>query len=407
MRPTRIAGYYGVGAVPGFLGRAADASGRHCPELTGLRGVAILIVVFGHLLQRIERFYGREVLGQIETVVLNVLATPFSGCRLLFCITGYTLILYLRQNANADRAGDGLNLLKSRLTRLWPPYFFVLSCTFLFIATTGYRPVGSHQFYAAPESLTLSFVASVLYLHDLAFNTFPRLFPPGWFLEVHFQFLIVGPVLWRAYLGLVRRSGRVVAAASFLTVSIALAIAAESYGPRGIQYSILAFSPYFLVGAIVAELNTTGRSQSAGIAPGRTWPIGLLGLLALIGLGTPCGAIWWQLPAQLVAIAAIMTACLTGRSAFRRAMSGRLLSRIGIASFSIYLVHLQILQVTVPLIVDRFRDYPFLLISLICLTIGLCLVLVVSLAFYWLVERPCVAFSLHQKRGSGAMAGAS
>ncbi|RXT46417.1 hypothetical protein B6S44_26800 [Bosea sp. Tri-44] len=398
MRPNRIAGYYGVDAVPGFLGRASDLSHTHLPELTGLRGVAILIVVIGHLLQRVERFYGREALSGMETLVLGILATPFSGCRLLFCITGFTMIIYIEREAKKHSKIDDLNLLKNRLTRLWPPYFIVLFGTFTFISLTGFRPEGTYQFYAAPDSLILSFLASSLYVHDLVFDTFPRLFPPGWFLEVHFQFLIVGPALWRFYLRASERNGRAVTSLLFLSATVLIAIIAESYGSRGIQYSLLAFLPYFVIGALMAELGASGRSRALDLTPAAKWPIGSLGVLALILLGTPCGAIWWQLPAQLIAIAAIMLACLTGQSTFRRTMSNRALARIGTASFSIYLIHLQILQVTMPIVVEHYRHLPFFALVLICTIVGLVLVLVLSLGFYWLVERPCVALSLDSKR---------
>lgn len=401
MRSNRIAGYYAVDAVPGFLGRASDLTRTHLPELTGLRAVAILIVVIGHLLQRVERFYGREALNVIETSLLGILATPFSGCRLLFCITGFTLILYIEKETKNHSKIDDFNLLKNRLTRLWPPYFIVLFATFTVISITGYRPAGSYQFYGAPESLFLSFVTSALYVHDLAFDSFPRLFPPGWFLEVHFQFLIIGPTLWRWYRRASERNGRVVTSLLFLTTTVLVAILAETYGSRGIRYSLLAFLPYFAVGALMAEFTASSRGRAVDLAPAMKWPVGSLGVLALILLGTPCGPIWWQLPAQLAAIAAIMLACLTGQSGFRRAMSNRALARIGTASFSIYLVHLQILQITMPIVINHYRHLPFLALVLLCAIVGLALVLTLSLGFYWLVERPCVALSLGSKRWPG------
>lgn len=398
MRPRRMADYYGVGAVPGFLARLSDSNRPHLPELTGLRGVAILIVVIGHLLQRVERFYGREALNHVETLIIGILATPFSGCRLLFCITGYTLAVYLAKNVDSARSISNIELIKNRLTRIWPPYAIVLISTLIFITTTGYEPTNVYQYYSEPKSILFSFIVSIVYLHDLLFNTFPRLFPPGWYLESYVQFLTVGPFIWSYYLKFIPRKKKLAAVFSVLILSIILSTIVSEHGSRGLQYSLVAFLPYFLVGAILADLRTHDRYQHiAGILVEK-WPVGLLGLVALIVLGAPCGAIWWQLPAQLVAIAAIVTACLTGRSRFRNAMSGRHLIRIGIASFSIYLIHLQILQVSVPIVVAFLQGHSFVFISAVCAAVGLCLVLGLALAFYWLVERPCVAFSLHMKQ---------
>lgn len=396
MRPTRIADYYGIDAVPGFTARMVSSARRHVPELAGLRGIAILTVVVGHLLQRVERFYGRETLNQIETAILAVLATPFSGCRLLFCITGYTLAVHINKSIQRDSTFLDLPFLKKRLLRLWPPYAVLLIATFIFIKATGYEPAKTHHFHAAPESMALSLLVSLLYLHDLVFNTFPRLFPPGWYLEAHVQFLLIAPLLFRPYAKLKSPELKLKIGLATIVVSTVLAMIVSAYGTRGVQYSIAAFFPYFLVGGLAAEFRTRTSYQHLARKLGPV-PLGLLGLTTLILLGTPWGGIWWQLPAQLIAITAIMMACLVGQSRFRTAMSDRYLTRIGIASFSIYLVHLQILQIVVPIVVERCRDYPFLAVALISGTVGIGLVLVLSFVFYWLVERPFVAFSLRMK----------
>ncbi len=396
MHPKRVADYYGIDAVPGFVARMVNSAHRHVPELAGLRGIAILTVVMGHLLQRVERFYGRETLNQIETFILAVLATPFSGCRLLFCITGYTLAVHVSKNIQRNNSFLDISFLKKRLLRLWPPYAIILLSTFIFIKMTEYEPERTYHFHAAPESMTLSLSASLLYLHALVFNTFPRLFPPGWYLEAHIQFLLIAPLLFKPYAKLKSPELKFKIGMAALAVSTLLAMIASKYGTRGIQYSVVSFFPYFLVGALAAEFRARASYQHLARTLERV-PLGLLGLTTLILLGAPWGAIWWQLPAQLLAIAAIMTACLAGPSRFRAAMSDRHLTRIGIASFSIYLVHLQILQIVVPIIVERCRDYPFLAVALICGTVGIGLVLVLSFVFYWVVERPFVALSLQLK----------
>jgi hypothetical protein len=133
--------YIGIAPVPGFQGRLSDPRRVHLPELLGLRGVAILIIVCGHLLPRIERFYGDASLTPFEKGVFDVLATPFTGCRLLFCISGYAFLVSLHnRSCSLDRFAVGTNI-KNRL--LWPPYFVVLAVTFLFLTITGYKPVGT------------------------------------------------------------------------------------------------------------------------------------------------------------------------------------------------------------------------------------------------------------------------
>jgi peptidoglycan/LPS O-acetylase OafA/YrhL len=80
-------------------------------------------------------------------------------------------------------------------------------------------------------------------------------------------------------------------------------------------------------------------------------------------------------------------------------MVGRWLARIGVASYSIYLVHLQILQIVVPVLVDHFKELPVLLLVATCVVCGLSTVMAISLPFYWLIERPWVALGCRQAPG--------
>jgi hypothetical protein len=83
--------YIGVAAVPGFQGRLSDPRPVHLPELLGLRGVAILIIVCGHLLHRICPFQTEldGVTGPGLPSKRAALATALFGCaRRAACLEG-------------------------------------------------------------------------------------------------------------------------------------------------------------------------------------------------------------------------------------------------------------------------------------------------------------------------------
>ena len=292
-----------------------------------------------------------------------------------------------------DRFAVGTNI-RNRLFRLWPPYFVLLAVTFLFLTITGYKSVGTNQFDVQPESLTASFLASLIFSHDLLFNTFPRLFPPGWFLEVHVQFCIIGTVILFWYLKIPAGKPRLTIGLLLLIPFAVVSLLASQFGSRGIQYSFVAFMPYFWTGALVADFRMHGDSHRIDRALRSCWLIGWSGFATLIFLGGPFGDALLQLWAHVICLGLMIRASFVSNSSFQRAMVGRWLARIGVASYSIYLVHLQILQIVVPVLVDHFKELPVLLLVATCVVCGLSTAMAISLPFYWLIERPWVAIAL-------------
>ncbi len=387
-----FAGLFAVGAVPGFQGRLADPARDYKPELTGLRGVAILIVVAGHLLERTERFHsGGGAPSGLERTVFALLATPFSGCCMFFCISGYTLLKAMQPaHRRADPAAASLYRAR-RLVRLSPPYFLVLVATYVFLQATHYVPPGTRQFQVEPHSLTVSLLASLGFCHDLIFGTFPRLFPPGWFIETQVQFYLVAPALWVAYLRLPTERLRRGAGLLGLVATSAVATLADRYGPKNIAYSLIVFLPYFWIGALLANDDHALQSSRFGRILRRHQAIGWCGLAAFVLVGEQSADTSVQMAVRLACLAVIFTAARAPGGSLQRAMVSRWLARIGIASYSIFLLHLQILQVATPIITTVAGKASILPLTAIC---GLCDLSVVGVAaavFYWVVERPLIA----------------
>ncbi|KYE79189.1 hypothetical protein, partial [Salmonella enterica] len=82
------------------------------------------------------------------------------------------------------------------------------------------------------------------------YNTFPRLFPPGWSLEVEVHFYILAPFLFLLFERLRAGSGLGGAAALMLGVSGAIALRALGAGIERLPHSLLAFLPLFGLGLV-------------------------------------------------------------------------------------------------------------------------------------------------------------
>jgi peptidoglycan/LPS O-acetylase OafA/YrhL len=94
---------------------------------------------------------------------------------------------------------------------------------------------------------------------------------------------------------------------------------------------------------------------------------------------------------RLACLVIIFTAARTPGAGLQRVMVSRWLARIGVASYSIFLLHLQVLQVVTPIVTAAAGQVPILPLTAMC---GLCDLSAVALAccvFYWVIERPFIA----------------
>ncbi len=349
------------------------------------------MVLMGHLLQRVDRFtLDQQQISALRASFLFFFADPFAGCGILFCISGYTLCSYIGRTLNSSARNVLVSYLFRRLMRLWTPYFVVLMVTFIFLKITGYNPVGTNQYYTVPTSLTMSLFGSLTFTHDLAFGTFPRLFPPGWFIETLVQFYIIGQFFINFYLRLSNEKDRIWLGLCLLIFFLGAASINVQYGPKETQYSLMTFMPYLWTGVILADLELFSNGHPLRRALRNTSYLGWPSLGVFFIFGAPFGNGILRLAALIICLFFIFNASFAAGTRFQRAMVGRWLTRIGVASYAIFLVHLQILQVTIPIILHASNIMNIFPAFVVCGMVCVPLVMAVSVAFYWLVERPFV-----------------
>ena len=394
---TRI--QYAFANLPAQLRRHTTAGSTYRPEIDGLRFFAIFMVIIGHMVERIIRF--QTPISQpssFEQQLFFVLAQPSSGVFLFFAVSGFIIAQqYLRKKPMPFDHTYLKGYFLRRLLRIEPPYFIVLIGTYILISVTGFVPDGVHRFNAEPASLTTSLIASLFYFHSPIYGTFPRLFGPGWSLEIEVQFYILAPLFFTV-LYFVRNNAErrmieiILLVAGFATASyFTLGDVPKTPLNHGLifwQYTLLRFFVFFWMGVMMASNQEALRNWL------KRTPNALMQILPWAGIAAIflADSIFIKNPdaaylMQIVGIALAFFGVLDDRSSFKWFCSKPWVSLIGGACYSIYLVHLQVLQIATNIVVKHLHFNSWLATLALCCVILIPLVLFCGLGFYAIVER--------------------
>ena len=336
------------------------------PDLEGLRGIAILLVVLYHA--GVRGFSGGYV-----------------GVDVFFVLSGYLISGLLLREFNAKGRLDLVAFYARRARRLLPAASLVLLATI----------TACHFVYAPFEQqgFTGSAVATAAYLSNVWFakNSIQYLAPDGasnpflhtWSLSVEEQFYLVWPLTLAAILyasSVVSRTRRVVGGMAF----IAAASLATSIWLTGVAQPLAFFSSFtraweFAIGAIGAALTLDGTRWRAIVG----WS-GWAGVCAL-AIAVVFFDATTKFPGYIATVPAVGTVLLLtsqGPSAptlLTKVLSMKWLQAIGRVSYSWYLWHWPVLIVGQTLVA---RDSILVRLSLI----GLAFVL--ANVTFRLIEHP-------------------
>ena len=313
----------------------------HRREIDGLRACAVLAVVMCHAVQMSGPYRG---------------GTPWAsfgarGVDLFFVVSGFCLSWPL-VGAQPFARPSIVTFLRRRLTRIVPVCWVALAL-FASLAFTPFGMPASDLAHVSIHDQAIELFRDAIFFPTLS----PLHDPPMWSLGVEMRWYILFiPLLLLFYRSRV----------AFVSITIACYVA---YAHVGVPD--LASLPSFMLGIVAAAF---AKSQTKFNA---IWPSAAIAALGfgtyeqLLGLSTDHGDPVWAL-----ACFAIVTA-VTTNSILRRAFAWPPLAAVGVASYSIYLVHDPILKA---------------LIDMRCLC-GLAGVVSVAFgfAFWFAVERPLVS----------------
>jgi len=376
--------------------RRPVTTGAYRPEIDGLRFFAIAGVVFGHLFERLDRFFP-----QFDAILRSPPLVFFSGVDmrhgvyLFFAVSGFIIA---SQAAKSRFSMVSAPFLKAyfgrRVLRIEPPYVILLIATWAVVGLTGFVPDGTRQFDTPPSSLFVSLISSLFYVHDLVWGSLPRLFPPGWTLEVEVQFYLLAPLIFWAWFKLRDVRLKLVAGACVLIAALALAAYTPSTaGALSLSYSIARNFDFFWMGIFIAGLRDDVARLAAKAPAWASTALGLAGLAALLGWPNPSEGLGQWLANRLAidfGILAVFASVLAPASRVRAFCALPWISLLGGACYSLYLTHLQIIQVMTSLAARLLPDASTL--AIVALMVGaLAAVMAVGLAYYVAIERVFMA----------------
>jgi len=303
-----------------------SSSGNAFPSLDGLRGVAVLLVLLAHM-----EFGGLSMLPGVSFVVAGV-----SGVQLFFVLSSFLLTIPLLSLRRAELASwrTWATYFARRFLRIYPLYTLVLivgcSVPDWQIALLGPRQV------SIVDHLLLRQGAKIM-----------------WAIPVEMKFYFLLPVLAAAANECLRYS-----AWAGLALAAALVMAGAAVEPAAGNSIVLAPSlPYFFAGfaaAVVHHVWRTRTSAERGALEAAAWiAFAWWAATNLRGYKPEWGHSLMQPAARGLGWALVALAAVDARMVFARVLRLAPLRLAGIISFSIYLLHMPVVET-----VRRLQEWP-------------------------------------------------
>jgi peptidoglycan/LPS O-acetylase OafA/YrhL len=359
-------------------GATADANRTgYRPDIDGLRAVAIISVLLFHAFP-------------------DFMKGGFAGVDVFFVISGYLISQIIYSEVHRGRFSL-LRFYGRRVRRIFPALLVVLATClvagWLAFFPSEYALLGKHVAGGA------GFIANLVLLHDVNyFDVNPASKPllNLWSLGVEEH--IVWPLMVCLLAKTPIRFGLLALAATLLSVAVAIHDVRWLHDTQIAFFSPLARFWELMIGALAAYVSSPHRRPSA---IERLFDrLNASSMLSLCGV-TLIGIGFWMIgrkggfPNQWVALPTIGTAIviLAGPDAWpnRLLLANRILVGVGLISFPLYLWHWPILSFA------RITNLEVPRLSLLALAFAL------SIATYWIVERP-IRFGSPQLAGAKACA---
>ena len=318
--------------------------------INGLRGYAILAVIYHHLFSRFTGpGYGAVHVGELQLLPFAPLANGWVGVNLFFILSGFVLFLpYASGGRSMDDGAAAWTFFKRRARRLIPLFYL---CTF----------VGMLQFWSNWSEEIGAVIRNALLMLTATFNFTVDMWMPKynfvlWSLGIEIWFSLVFPIL-------ILLNDRIGPYKLFAFVAVlALATRVMAMDPYIIQYDNIYLNPVkdsfiarlddFVLGMVLASVYV--RSRGRTLSRGAAFACAGGGLVALyvalmvwdyICLGM---APEWLIPytnnfIQLGSGLLIFALLHMEANAFRRLFDNAPLQLIGMMCYSLYVWHVLVI----------------------------------------------------------------
>jgi peptidoglycan/LPS O-acetylase OafA/YrhL len=366
------------------------------PEIDGLRFFAIITVVLFHLntalskslgftsIEGIDLLGGKENCYQIGWWVVRL----DLGVKVFFAISGFVLALPFVRRAllNEGREISIKDYFVRRLTRLEPP--FVVSLVLFFIV---------HLFVLHEKSAELwpHFWAGLGYMHGFVFGAPNPINPVTWSLEVEAQFYVLVPLIFWLLFKLKQSGLRLGLIFLLAGLSVYLKGYFFSAGNQYLSASIFAYFTNFCMGILFAFLFVTDKRNWL---KSKSYLFDILGGVCVffIFYFYKPQHVWYNNVLFNVSVFGLMVSAFKGKL-FNYFYTRPWVYIIGGMCYSIYLLHYAFFHFLIPYTSKVQLGMGYKMDYLLQIIIAVPIMLIVTTAFYLLVERPCMDKDWPQK----------
>ncbi len=367
--------------------KTADDSttGRHIPALDGLRGTAILMVLFFHLFWSNSSPTGNLLV----RFVAQLRTTCWIGVDLFFVLSGFLLTGILYDTLSS--AHFFRNFYGRRSLRIFPLYYAFLFVVIAISYAQGYHWFGGIFYY-------LTYTVSLLW-NGVAYTTAPWVkISHFWSLAIEEQFYMVWPLLMFALRTKRRIAGAIVVLAltALLVRTYLVVSGATVHNP----YSVYSWSPArfdtLLLGGLLA---LAIRSRFRGEVLRWAWLVFVCGASVLTAYGFWHGSFDALTDGVVATIglsvlgvtgAALVAASLTRTSIFSAFFSNPVLRFFGRYSYGLYVYHYTLQDAMLPFLQPWLQRLTYSKLLLVLLNGGIVLLVTILLAV--------VSFEMFEKR---------
>ena len=347
----------------------ANKSVAHIPSLDGLRGVSVLLVLSSHTLQ--------------ASNLRDVIPGSF-GVTVFFFLSGYLITTLLRVEVeNAGSIAFGKFYLR-RTLRIFPPFYLVL----LLAAVRGEFGLLLHTDNTMEWSYVLGQALHLTNYLQIFFDT-NHLAPATdifWSLAVEEHFYLVFPWVF-LWLARIEQPGKRAAVLLAVCAAVLLWRCYLEFGLHASYNRTYCATDTridsILFGCVLALWGNPVLDESR--ISERTWkycllPLSLVGLAVSFGVSNPSFLDTLRYTLQGLSLFAVFVVAIRYPTwGPMRLLNTRLLSWIGLISYSLYLVHLLMLKLTYTIFGHKFW---------VLITIGWAVSIGMAAAIYYAVERP-------------------
>ncbi|MEP6514331.1 MAG: acyltransferase [Parafilimonas sp.] len=358
------------------LSRITDGK-KIISEIEGLRFISILLVVLSHINNNLLGVYPQSYQSLSGTPFAVFLEECGAGVNIFFFISGFILAIpFLKAYVYDEKKISLRRYYYRRLTRIEPPYIISLLFFFLIAILVLDQP-----FLYALEHFT----ASIFYMHNIIYNHISTINPVAWTLEIEIQYYIIFPLIAVALFFKNHLLRRLCLITLFLLTGTLYAQNFSFFNKYSLTKSLFAPFSLFIAGIIVADLYLAGKSFFTGTknflfdVPGFATLYFIITLSGFQGFGYRIFV--------FICYFILFTSIFKGKF-LNKIFTNKWVVIIGGMCYSIYLLHYGITYFIIQTFTKNFISYnhprDFFIQSILIIPI----ILVISIIFFILLERP-------------------